>query len=98
MTIAKKQKRNSFSRCSVFFNTRKEAELLLYLKLAHHPSIFMFEDMTMIHKDRSEEHTSELQSRFDLVCRLLLEKKNTHQHKTLYPLKKAAWPRRRMPS
>src|SRR6478672_2960543 len=26
--------------------------------------------------DRSEEHTSELQSRSDLVCRLLLEKKN----------------------
>src|SRR5699024_12538011 len=29
--------------------------------------------------NRSEEHTSELQSRFDLVCRLLLEKKNTHE-------------------
>src|SRR5437868_12063458 len=28
---------------------------------------------------RSEEHTSELQSRFDLVCRLLLEKKNQKQ-------------------
>src|SRR5699024_6391388 len=27
---------------------------------------------------RSEEHTSELQSRFDLVCRLLLEENNTH--------------------
>src|SRR5437868_14894098 len=27
-------------------------------------------------EQRSEEHTSELQSRFDLVCRLLLEKKN----------------------
>src|SRR5437868_12935799 len=27
------------------------------------------------HPVRSEEHTSELQSRFDLVCRLLLEKK-----------------------
>src|SRR5207249_10921989 len=27
------------------------------------------------HDPRSEEHTSELQSRFDLVCRLLLEKK-----------------------
>src|SRR5699024_2651352 len=27
---------------------------------------------------RSEEHTSELQSRFDLVCRLLLEKKNNN--------------------
>src|SRR5699024_11764218 len=26
--------------------------------------------------ERSEEHTSELQSRFELVCRLLLEKKN----------------------
>src|SRR6266496_683773 len=31
---------------------------------------------------RSEEHTSELQSRRDLVCRLLLEKKK--KHKTLY--------------
>src|SRR5699024_12078137 len=28
---------------------------------------------------RSEEHTSELQSRFDLVCRLLLEKKKAKQ-------------------
>src|SRR2546429_6666731 len=27
---------------------------------------------------RSEEHTSELQSRLHLVCRLLLEKQNTH--------------------
>src|SRR5207249_7618088 len=32
----------------------------------HHPSKI---------STRSEEHTSELQSRFDLVCRLLLEKK-----------------------
>src|SRR2546429_6785191 len=28
---------------------------------------------------RSEEHTSELQSRLHLVCRLLLEKKKTHR-------------------
>src|SRR5207249_8783611 len=28
---------------------------------------------------RSEEHTSELQSRFDLVCRLLLEKKKSEK-------------------
>src|SRR5437867_5056505 len=28
------------------------------------------------HHARSEEHTSELQSPYDLVCRLLLEKKN----------------------
>src|SRR5438876_8383777 len=30
--------------------------------------------------DRSEEHTSELQSPVHLVCRLLLEKKNPSQH------------------
>src|SRR5437868_14972902 len=30
---------------------------------------------------RSEEHTSELQSRFDLVCRLLLEKKKVTKDK-----------------
>src|SRR2546422_7770048 len=29
---------------------------------------------------RSEEHTSELQSRLHLVCRLLLEKKNANQY------------------
>src|SRR5256712_2551201 len=32
---------------------------------------------------RSEEHTSELQSRSDLVCRLLLEKKKTHIYRHL---------------
>src|SRR2546421_7926825 len=37
--------------------------------------------------NRSEEHTSELQSRSDLVCRLLLEKKN----KVAVP---ATWSRR----
>src|SRR5699024_12018349 len=33
---------------------------------------------------RSEEHTSELQSRFDLVCRLLLEKKKKQYLKNAY--------------
>src|ERR1041385_9300363 len=37
-------------------------------------------DMTA--RDRSEEHTSELQSRLHLVCRLLLGKKNTTTHTT----------------
>src|SRR5207249_1050853 len=36
------------------------------------PRIIYSSDSTL---RRSEEHTSELQSRFDLVCRLLLEKK-----------------------
>src|SRR5699024_11901608 len=31
---------------------------------------------------RSEEHTSELQSRFDLVCRLLLEKKKKREERS----------------
>src|SRR5690625_6441100 len=33
--------------------------------------------------ERSEEHTSELQSRGHLVCRLLLEKKNTHARRAV---------------
>src|SRR5699024_11486402 len=36
---------------------------------------FQKPDTNYEYKARSEEHTSELQSRFDLVCRLLLEKK-----------------------
>src|SRR2546428_9699495 len=35
---------------------------------------------------RSEEHTSELQSRSDLVCRLLLEKKNLRSSGRVHPL------------
>src|SRR2546421_8903544 len=35
--------------------------------------------------DRSEEHTSELQSRSDLVCRLLLEKKKKYEHAAQAP-------------
>src|SRR6266496_1599012 len=35
------------------------------------------------HGPRSEEHTSELQSRRDLVCRLLLEKKKNDRHTQL---------------
>src|SRR5690349_23891019 len=36
-------------------------------------------DRVRLRGDRSEEHTSELQSRRDLVCRLLLEKKKTRE-------------------
>src|SRR2546421_2927886 len=35
-------------------------------------------DVDLRDRERSEEHTSELQSRSDLVCRLLLEKKNIY--------------------
>src|SRR5690349_22037753 len=37
-------------------------------------------DTTFLKTSRSEEHTSELQSRRDLVCRLLLEKKKNLSH------------------
>src|SRR2546428_1917536 len=36
---------------------------------------------------RSEEHTSELQSRSDLVCRLLLEKKNLFHRPDRQPIR-----------
>src|SRR5438874_8169252 len=39
---------------------------------------------------RSEEHTSELQSRRDLVCRLLLEKKKKRKNETQY-LDRTTW-------
>src|SRR5699024_2103981 len=50
-----------------------------FLQMIVMPLVFIsiltaFTKITFGH--RSEEHTSELQSRFDLVCRLLLEKKN----------------------
>src|SRR2546430_12710039 len=42
---------------------------------------------------RSEEHTSELQSQSNLVCRLLLEKKITiaHRYHPLAPLPRRFW-------
>src|SRR5204863_3047548 len=48
-----------------FADTYQEANGLLYADRAP----------KLPHRGRSEEHTSELQSRRDLVCRLLLEKK-----------------------
>src|SRR5437868_11395535 len=51
--------------------------------------MFVRDDNAQKHR-RSEEHTSELQSRFDLVCRLLLEKKNTksiNYYVTITPLR-----------
>src|SRR5882672_12239073 len=38
-------------------------------------------------RDRSAEHTSELQSHSELVCRLLLEKKKKNKY-SLYPLQR----------
>src|SRR2546422_2167314 len=45
--------------------------------LAEVPFLEIVEMDVQLAKGRSEEHTSELQSRLHLVCRLLLEKKKT---------------------
>src|SRR5438105_12575037 len=46
----------------------------------HHSNVFAQRHANV---RRSEEHTSELQSRVDLVCRLLLEKKKTTARKSV---------------
>src|SRR2546421_3802036 len=48
---------------------------LLAMSFAGHLSAMVLSAAPMRGLERSEEHTSELQSRSDLVCRLLLEKK-----------------------
>src|SRR5699024_12105144 len=47
----------------------------LRLLLSDAVGVILRDPVTTQRLGRSEEHTSELQSRFDLVCRLLLEKK-----------------------
>src|SRR2546427_7714346 len=46
----------------------------------HHPAAHRQREEGEIEQRRSEEHTSELQSQSNLVCRLLLEKKNPRIH------------------
>src|SRR5206468_8075261 len=56
----------------------------------------LLESYARVRLERSEEHTSELQSRSDLVCRLLLEKKKKLRNHNKYiiditELRSAAW-------
>src|SRR3712207_8746503 len=63
----------SFAEQEAFLERTAEERLADYVEFLRIPSIGTLSE----HKDdRSEEHTSELQSRQYLVCRLLLEKKN----------------------
>src|SRR3712207_7093026 len=48
-------------------------------------SVFSFTYITDSLPGRSEEHTSELQSRQYIVCRLLFEKKLNHTHRSTQP-------------
>src|SRR5690242_21269058 len=58
---------------AAFGNTRSYGGGMLICPGADHSDGLL--DITMAHSARSEEHTSELQSHVNLVCRLLLEKK-----------------------
>src|SRR5689334_23985971 len=67
-----------FPYTTLFRSTRsfagREPELA---ELAAKPGLTVVSGLAGVGKtERSEEHTSELQSQFHLVCRLLLEKKN----------------------
>src|SRR2546429_5611502 len=53
--------------------------VIIAMAILHRPSLLIADDNAL----RSEEHTSELQSRLHLVCRLLLEKKK-YTHPTFH--------------
>src|SRR5690606_40080397 len=65
------------------FPTRRSSDLL-HEETSVVPENLGLDDQRIVDgsTDRSEEHTSELQSRENLVCRLLLEKKNRRQRYT----------------
>src|SRR2546430_12198525 len=79
--------RPRFDYCFFFFNDTATTEIYtlslhdalpIYPDLASNLAEHLGHDPKLVgapHMDRSEEHTSELQSQSNLVCRLLLEKK-----------------------
>src|SRR5438067_6555593 len=64
----------SFNWCATSETVRPSASRALFSS-APTASLILAPLQRPVFGRRSEEHTSELQSRFDLVCRLLLEKK-----------------------
>src|SRR5690606_37694886 len=59
----------------VVFGDLQDLEQALYQEALSKVDWEQYRDAKIVLKGRSEEHTSELQSRENLVCRLLLEKK-----------------------
>src|SRR5256885_3788958 len=68
-------------------NAKEKAELMTLIRAIRDrfgvAVVLIEHDMKLVMGVRSEEHTSELQSPCNLVCRLLLEKKKTLTHTSL---------------
>src|SRR5690606_41607924 len=71
--------RSSGNRSSLFSTSQRSRSARVTLNLASSASIVSTASAGSEPSSRSEEHTSELQSRENLVCRLLLEKKKNKQ-------------------
>src|SRR3989442_8829851 len=69
-----------FPYTTLFRSQQRPQELLGRDGRPAHPGVQLIEPR----RQRSEEHTSELQSRPHLVCRLLLEKKKKNTHNNLF--------------
>src|SRR5699024_12034522 len=70
---------------SVINEPPAETRLINPTKTPNNNNVIKTNNVTLKHPIRSEEHTSELQSRFDLVCRLVLEKKKKNGTFTTIP-------------
>src|SRR5699024_12230602 len=66
---------NEFNMFSPLIHNNTKGKILTIQKNETEISFKVQVEKAINEMDRSEEHTSELQSRFDLVCRLLLDKK-----------------------
>src|SRR5699024_12198978 len=70
---------SSFSFSKSFPKSKQPVNIIPFCLLFANSLVISYLIILFIFKNaRSEEHTSELQSRFDLVCRLLLEKTKNH--------------------
>src|SRR2546430_6964719 len=73
----------------------RAAPMALTVRTAHSPAATIARTLVLpVLVPRSEEHTSELQSQSNLVCRLLLEKKNTQTYiRQSTDKSNSTWPR-----
>src|SRR5260370_28460826 len=63
----------------------RSAVRIIISRVSNGPLLLLRESEACMMRSRSEEHTSELQSHLNLVCRLLLEKKKLADITILHP-------------